>query len=297
MSKRIGTYGLLRAARIAVSVAVLGLVTAAVAQGYRTWLSHWQIIPALIAGSGLWIFFWTGITVLLGRIYCSTACPMGTLQDIIARLPRRSNGYFFSEPHNVLRTRVMFFVLLAGFLSLWGLVAIFDPAQSFERIIEMCGVFFGKPLTFSLGAALGAILTMSIAAVLAWRSGRLMCNTLCPVGTLLGFVSRHAMVQPTINTDLCLGCNRCVRRCKAQCIDPNSHAIDTSRCVMCFDCMASCPSKAIALRRHRHKLQMPMLQQVATAKCSQNISSPQSVVVEKPLHDEKENTLCGHKPQ
>ena len=43
----------------------------------------------------------------------------------------------------------------------------------------------------SVGALVVALATWCLIAVLAWRGGRTWCNTVCPVGTLLGMMSRH----------------------------------------------------------------------------------------------------------
>ena len=93
--------------------------------------------------------------------------------------------------------------------------------------------------------AIEAIITLAIVVGVAARTGRLICNTVCPVGSALGLISRYSIMKMDINTDLCTGCLKCVETCKGSCIDPSSHTIDSSRCVMCLNCAAVCPNKAI----------------------------------------------------
>ena len=95
--------------------------------------------------------------------------------------------------------------------------------------------------TFAVAAA-----TFALIAVLAWRNGRTWCNTVCPVGTVLGFLARFSLLRPVIDTEKCVGCNRCARNCKASCIDVEHHRIDYSRCVVCMDCIDTCHKNAIA---------------------------------------------------
>lgn len=75
------------------------------------------------------------------------------------------------------------------------------------------------------------------------------CNTICPVGTVLGFLSKYALLKPRIDTDKCNGCGLCARKCKASCIDSKNHAIDYSRCVTCMDCLDNCRQGAISYTR------------------------------------------------
>ena len=51
-------------------------------------LAHLQFVPALLSLSVGILLFLIVLTLLFGRIYCSTICPMGILQDIIARLSK-----------------------------------------------------------------------------------------------------------------------------------------------------------------------------------------------------------------
>ncbi len=69
-----------------------------------------------------------------------------------------------------------------------------------------------------------------------------ICNTLCPVGTILGCVSRNSAMRIDIDTDRCIQCRRCEHVCKAECIDMQSHVVDMSRCVVCFDCLPCAPT-------------------------------------------------------
>ena len=96
-----------------------------------------------------------------------------------------------------------------------------------------------------------ALTTFVVIAVLAWRNGRTYCNTICPVGTILGLLSRYAWLRPHIDTSKCNSCGLCARNCKASCIDPKEHRIDYSRCVTCMDCLETCHKGAITYTHPR----------------------------------------------
>jgi len=86
---------MLRKIRIVVSVTLFALITlyfldfaGFMPQGFHS-LTKIQIIPALLALNidvlvGLLI-----LTLLFGRVYCSSICPMGIYQDIVNRLSKR----------------------------------------------------------------------------------------------------------------------------------------------------------------------------------------------------------------
>ena len=81
---------------------------------------------------------------------------------------------------------------------------------------------------------------------LAWKYGRTWCNTICPVGTLLGFLSRFSLFKVRIDTEKCNHCGLCATKCKASCINSPEQTIDYSRCVDCFDCLGECRQNALS---------------------------------------------------
>ena len=103
----------------------------------------------------------------------------------------------------------------------------------------------------SLSTLLVAVVTFAVLFVLAWRSGRTYCNTICPVGTVLGFLARYSLFKPRFDTSKCNGCKLCARNCKASCIDAKAHRIDYSRCVACMDCIDKCRQGAIRYTRRK----------------------------------------------
>jgi ferredoxin-type protein NapF len=87
-----------------------------------------------------------------------------------------------------------------------------------------------------------------IVFVLSFFSGRLFCNTVCPVGSLLGLLSRYSLLKIKIDEKNCIGCNLCERNCKSGCIDKKNKTVDFSRCVTCYNCFTVCPSEGITYK-------------------------------------------------
>lgn len=272
-------YRLLRLLRIVVSLIVMVATAIAVGLGYDCFLSRWQLVPAALVGAGEWLLMWAAVTALFGRLYCSTACPLGTLQDCLIRLRRRRRGFFFSPCRSTLRWIFASIIVIAAILGIGLIVKALDPSAIFAFEVSSLVAPWISATAFSLFTAIAALVVLAALAAFAIARGRLVCNTICPVGTILGAFSRLSLFQIDIDTDKCTGCGLCTARCKAECIDPQSHTVDFTRCVVCFDCMASCPNDAISLSRGRHQLQWPLLQDVtpeATAFKTPETSSGQT---------------------
>ncbi len=276
----------LKPLRVAVALVVLAGLTAAfvdfrglVPVRIAHWLAAIQFTPALLAlgagSAGLLIFAGiVGLTLAFGRVYCSTVCPLGLLQDAVARIaawvrPRRRPLPF--RPEN---TWLRYGVLVAIASTLIGTTTMafthVDPYSNFGRIVS--GLF--RPLVVAANNALvtpvnalgfqslyrvtppwpgpavllPALVALCVVAGLAvWRE-RIYCNTLCPVGTVLGLLARGAAFRLTCDRSACTKCARCLHACKAQCLDLRAGTIDASRCVACFNCLAVCPENGIGYR-------------------------------------------------
>lgn len=263
---------LLKQTRVVVSVvlgivAVVAITTAAVGTAvYGGWISRIQIVPLMLAAALPWIVGWIVLTFVFGRIYCSSVCPLGTLQDCISRvgaMARKGKRFSYIQP--LWSVRWLFLLIMA--IAITGLsttlTLTLDPYYSFNKMI--CGVALPA---FTLGAvyvqlatAVSALATLIVVMFLSLFWGRRLCNTICPVGTALGLVSISPVFRIDINTDKCIGCNKCVEVCKASCINPAEHTVDTTRCVVCFNCTAVCSNKAITYTCRRYRLRHPLLMQ------------------------------------
>ncbi len=217
-----------------------------------------QLVPAILSGAAAWIVLWVVLSLTFGRAYCSSVCPVGTVQDLALGARRSINRKFrfrYAPPLNPVRLSVAIIVglcLLAGAIAA---VQLTDPYHVYSRAVNA----IARPVAAGVGGLTIAVLILALIAAAGWWRGRLLCNTLCPVGTLLGYLSRAPIYRIDINTDLCTHCGKCEQVCKAQCIDLSDCVVDQSRCVRCMDCTAVCPNSAITLRRGRHKLSTPMM--------------------------------------
>lgn len=260
-------YKTFRKMRIAVSVlfiVVLSIIIIDANLGVTplgSFLVKMQLVPAILTGSAIWIVFWVVLTMLFGRIYCSSVCPLGTLQDVASgagrRLSKGENGrYRYEPPFNVLRFSIP--VIVAGFffLGITEVVESTDPFTIYSKIL----LSVVRPTAIGLISVAASALFFVAMSWIAWRRGRLICNTVCPAGGLLGLLSRNPVMKIDINTDKCIHCGKCEDVCKSSCIDLTDCTVDNSRCVMCFNCTAICPNDAIVLRKGNYRLSTPMME-------------------------------------
>ena len=266
---------MLRKIRIAIATIFYALITllfldfTGTLHGWFGWLAKIQFLPAVMALNVGVIIFLVALTLIFGRVYCSTICPLGVMQDLISWFAgkRKKNRFKFSPAKNYLRYGVLVLFIAAIVAGIGSVVALLAPYSSYGRIaqnllsplykwgnnlfafvaekVDSYAFYSTDVIIASVGTFALAAVTLIVIGYLAWRSGRTYCNTICPVGTVLGVLSRFSLLKPVIVTEKCINCGKCARNCKSSCIDSKNHAIDYSRCVVCMDCLESCSVNAV----------------------------------------------------
>ena len=239
------------------------------------WMAKIQFLPAVLALNVGIIVLLTVLTLLFGRIYCSAICPLGVMQDLISWFggKRKKNRFSYSAEKKWLRYGVLIVFVVLFVTGLNSIALLIAPYSAYGRIAQnlLAPIWgFGNNILAFIAERIDsyafystevwirswvtfavAVATLGIVGYLAWRSGRTYCNTICPVGTVLGFLSRFSLLRPVINTSKCIDCGLCAKKCKASCIDTKNHKIDYSRCVVCMDCLESCNKGAISYTMRR----------------------------------------------
>ena len=263
---------MLRMIRIVAAVAVfvgLNLFFLGFADGTGV-LAQVQFVPACLAFNFIVLGVVAGVTLLAGRLYCSIVCPLGIFQDVVLWIRRRfrRTSFLFRAGRPVIRAvaAVLFAaLLLCGAASLAGLVEPYSvygrfATHLFEPLAAACNNYvadlcmrWGRPCVlksevFIRGWSALAVAVVSLAAltVVAALRGRLFCNTVCPVGAVLGLLSAKAPVRIRLDAAKCVKCGLCAKACKAECIDVAGGKVDQSRCVRCFTCIGTCKKGALS---------------------------------------------------
>ena len=227
------------------SVTALFVDSSGTVKEWLGWTAKMQFLPALLAMNIVALVVLVALTLLVGRVYCSVICPLGVMQDVISwisgRRKKKKSRFSYSSEKRWLRYGILVVfvaLLIAGLVPIAALIA---PYSSYGRMVRSVVSPSLSPV------AIVAAVSFVVVAILAWIGGRTYCNTVCPVGTVLGFFSRFALFRPMIDTSKCNNCKLCSKKCKASCIDAKNHRIDYSRCVACMDCIYTCKHGAISL--------------------------------------------------
>lgn len=243
------------------------------------WMAKIQFLPAVLALNVGVILFLVILTLVFGRVYCSVICPLGIMQDVVSwfsgRRKKKKYRFSYSPEKKWLRYGVLGLFVVAMIAGIGSFVALLAPYSSYGRIVSnlfaplyrwgnnLLAYFAERADSYafyetevwmkSLPTFIIAVFTLVLLTVLAWRNGRTYCNTICPVGTILGFLSRFSLLRITIDENKCNQCGLCSRKCKAACINGKEHKIDYSRCVACMDCIDTCTHGAIQYRLRTKK--------------------------------------------
>jgi len=232
-------------------------------------LAKLQFLEAVLALNFIIIAFLLVLTLACGRIYCSIICPLGIMQDIFGWLGKKAkkNRYTYSKAISWLRYGVLVIFIVALVAGAGTIVQLLAPYSAFGRIATNLlqpiyqasnnvlatiaehndsYAFYQSEIWLRSGVSLIiAVVTLVTLGVLAWRNGRTYCNTICPVGTLLGMLSRFSFLKINFDVEKCKNCSLCTKNCKASCIDYKTHTVDATRCVVCGDCMKVCKHGAL----------------------------------------------------
>ena len=246
---------MLRKIRIALAAIVFILCAALFLDGSGTvsswfgWVARIQFLPALLALNLAVVIVLIVLTLIFGRAYCSVICPLGIMQDGISHISSMRKGkkarFRWSPEVKWLRYSILALFIIALAAGLTSVSALLAPYSAFGRIATS----LVRP---ALPTAIIAGVTLLVVGILAWIGGRTYCNTVCPVGTVLSFISRFSLLRPVIDADKCRNCRACEHKCKASCINIDNHEIDYSRCVDCFNCLDSCRFGALKYRMVRN---------------------------------------------
>lgn len=230
-----------------------------------------------LAASALALFI-VLLTLVFGRAWCGWLCPLGTVLDLFSLKRWRARRAAPPESWRAVKYGLLIVILTAALLGNLTLLAL-DPltilfrtltvsvwpaldrlVTALERLLYQLPLLGGPVSTFDAwlrprllpaepvvyrSAVLFAVVFIGIIALNLWAE-RFWCRYLCPLGGLLGLLSKVTLFRRRVGEE-CKGCTLCTRACPTGTIDPRkNYASDPAECTMCLDCLETCPRSLVA---------------------------------------------------
>lgn len=243
-------------------------------------MAHALASRTLLASSALALTT-VALTLVAGRVWCGWLCPLGTLLDWLPLRNWRRNEVQVPDSWRGLKYGVLLTILVAAAFSNLTLLAL-DPLTILFRTLStavwpavdqvvtaaemtLYRVPFLQPAVASFDGLVRPVVlpiepvfyryTVLYAGVFVGivamnlLASRFWCRYLCPLGALLGLLSKVGLMRRQVN-GRCTACGACARACPTGTIQRESFASDPGECTVCLECSAVCPVDAIDFPAH-----------------------------------------------
>ena len=244
-------------------------------------------ITSMIAGRTIIMPMLLGLVtlvsaVVIGRAWCGWVCPLGTVFDWVPSRQTSAEGPVSSRWRmvkyvllvavllgailggltlNILDPITLLFRTVAGAI-MPGFAWLIEGAESwlygFEALRPALDWIDGLLRGWLLNAQPFYLLNLILLGVFILILGlnfvrpRFWCRYLCPLGGLLGLISKVSIFKHSVDSDKCVSCRKCLRICPTGAINPdNNFTADMPECTLCLNCRESCPTGAISFTREK----------------------------------------------
>ncbi len=227
-------------------------------------------------------------TLFLGRFFCGWVCPMGTLNHFFGSLKsesKRGKQLIDSNRYKSWQAAKYYILVVVLVAALFGsgLVGWFDPFSLLTRSLGLsilpgfdyltnCFLHAAETSSFSfvsfLASIVHALLNLTVLSMkpshfrqgfflgllfvlllsLNLRVTRFFCRALCPLGALLGFLSRWAILGLKKHPVSCDNCNRCLLHCQGGDDPIGGVPWRKSECHLCLNCVEECPHHGLEFK-------------------------------------------------
>lgn len=186
----------------------------------------------------LWFVGLIPITYVFGRVWCGWICHLGAFQEFL----HKPNRFSFLQGERAQKTmRVLRYALVAALV-----VQLFWTKDNQFIHIDPFKVAFNLRSFYLTGWLLLGVLMLSSLYIY-----RPFCRSACPVGLVLGWVSRLPYASKLGVKEDCRTCKLCTSACSSQAIRVVEKEVDIQQgeCLACGSCMDACRRDSIIFHR------------------------------------------------
>lgn len=204
------------------------------------------VFPGLISkfsySIGFMVITWLGVSLLVGRAWCSWACFFGGWEDGCSRFKKKASIKL--NPKLIWSSfAVLILVVLTSIEFATPTYCLFlCPFKACSEFVEVSTplVVVQTIIFVSLFAGLVIILPFL-------TKKRTQCILLCPFGAFQSLVDKINPICIRINKQNCVNCKKCIEICPVMSISEESFKKGNVglTCVKCGKCMDICPKKCI----------------------------------------------------
>lgn len=188
--------------------------------------------------SMIWFLGLLPITYVFGRVWCGWICHLGGLQEIIFR-PGKFNFLKSDKTSRILKwIRIILLITLVAqvLITKTNLYKEIDPFKAAFNLYP------ANTITWIL------LILLLASSLFIYRP---FCRTICPVGLVLGWVSKIPGASILAAKEDCGSCKLYERNCKSKAISKAGGwvKIDNEDCIRCGDCLENCIKGKLDFKR------------------------------------------------
>jgi ferredoxin-type protein NapH len=190
-----------------------------------------------------WLFILIG-TIFGGRFLCGWLCVFAPIQENADNI-LTATGNKSKTKKNLKSGFIYFFALL-----FWGSI-IFNIIMNINNLTFNIYSDVASPVSniWTYIGGLIIVIPLVMFFIYLWGS-RFFCRNVCPIGGLLQLYSKFSFLKVKIDADKCIECSACSKNCQMgvnidKYITAGNTSIKDGNCIVCGDCIDSCPQKAL----------------------------------------------------
>ncbi|MCX5719806.1 MAG: 4Fe-4S binding protein [Nitrospirae bacterium] len=218
------------------------------------------------------------LTIIFGRVFCGWICPMGTLNNMIGYLRKKSVNEVSRDWYRM-KYYILIFLIVSSLFTL-QLVGIMDPlsllirsfsmsvfplfnysirtvfdtlfdlnikglvdiSESIYSILKKSILSFQQPFYYQ-SVFIGVLFFLILGLNLVER--RFWCRYLCPLGALLGILSKYSLLKRSVSEG-CISCEACASVCQGNAAPDKRENWRNTECFYCWNCDDVCPQNVVS---------------------------------------------------